>query len=1155
MTKSRILGSMIFCILAAFTAQAQNPTPPFTQCAAAGLDTSCRILIVIGANGGQRILTDPNVSPTYDGSDDTLIGVVNLSSNPVSSIPLVAPNQIFGFDGDGICSASIVPNPPGCPFGATGYEGPGVSFSHINPAMTSGLVQFNPPIAANGGSAYFGLEMAIPTSCPDADGDGLCDDWEINGLNVIVNGTPVFINLPAMGADPNHKDIFVQADYMVSSNAFCLPLIGCIFGHTHKLQAAALALVTQAFANAPVNNPDGTTGITLHVDCGSDCIMNPKTNLTWGALSQAISIPEQTKLGAAPGGVYDWTTFDTLKTPNFIPTGRQQVFHYVVFGHDLGGLDGTSGISRGIGASDFLVTLGSWNNQVGTTMQQAGTFMHELGHNLNLQHGGTDGVNYKPDYLSIMNYLFQMPGLVVNGAQGTLDYSRFALPGLNENALNENVGLNGGAAAATYGTSFFCQGAAASTLVLNGNSPIDWNCNGNATEPSVVTDINQDGTKTTLTTFNDWPNLVYNGGGVGGLGLALNPPQTTSATPEVSPTIDSQITKPLQVMVSSPGVTRMFAGTSTTLTFTISNSGTINDTYALTASSTAPWGDLTGVPSSLSVSAGASVKVNIPVMVPNVAAVGATGSFSIKAVSGVSPSISDTGTASIAIVAIAITVPPVDGRLGVVYGPLQLTAAGGTPPYTWSATGLPTGLLISPAGVVTGTPTATGPFNATIRVTDSTTTVTASQSFAITIVPAATVTIANASLPAGQFGQPYGPVAMNATGGTGPYSWWATDLPPGVSINPASGLITGNVAGAGQYSVSVTATDSTSASASQSYAVTVATGPVGPPPPTILLPQTITFAAISDHLATDPPFQLSATASSGLPVTFSIASGPATISGNTLTITGLGAVTVLASQTGSNVYAAATASQTFNVTLGAPTIVAVENAASFKAGPLAAGSFAVIFGNNLASGSALGDDRSAQKLDGTNVMVTDSTGNSYAGNLSYVSYGQINFVVPAQVAVGSATVSVVNGIGSSASFAVTIAADAPAIFTADSSGSGVPAAQVVLVAADGTTTQINPYICFPGLGCSAAPIDLSGASQAYLILYGTGIRGRSDISAVKVTLGGQPAAVVFAGPQPTFPGLDQVNVLLPSALAGAGSVNLAMTVDGISANVVKLAFK
>jgi hypothetical protein len=235
---------------------ANAQTPPFHQCPAAGLDTSCRILIVYNPDGSRRIFTDPNVSATYDGNDDTLIGVQNNSPSPISAVPLKGTGPIFGFDGDGICSSSISPNPPGCPFGPTGYEGPGVTFGSISADRTQGVANFNPPIPANGGSGFFGLEVAIPTQCTDSDGDGLCDDWETNGLTVIVNGVPVFIDLPAMGADPKHKDIFIQADYMVDPG-FCFPLIGCFFGHTHQPKLAGVALVTQAFANAPVNNPDG----------------------------------------------------------------------------------------------------------------------------------------------------------------------------------------------------------------------------------------------------------------------------------------------------------------------------------------------------------------------------------------------------------------------------------------------------------------------------------------------------------------------------------------------------------------------------------------------------------------------------------------------------------------------------------------------------------------------------------------------------------------------------------------------------------------------------------------------------------------------------------------------------------------------------------
>jgi len=106
------------------------------------------------------------VSPTYDGADDTLIGVLNLSSQKIASIPLHGPNIIFGFDGDGVCATFIQPHDAACPFGPTGYEGPGVSFSNISADKTSGTVNFSPPIAANGGTAYFGLELAIQTQCP-----------------------------------------------------------------------------------------------------------------------------------------------------------------------------------------------------------------------------------------------------------------------------------------------------------------------------------------------------------------------------------------------------------------------------------------------------------------------------------------------------------------------------------------------------------------------------------------------------------------------------------------------------------------------------------------------------------------------------------------------------------------------------------------------------------------------------------------------------------------------------------------------------------------------------------------------------------------------------------------------------------------------------
>ena len=86
---------------------------------------------------------------------------------------------------------------------------------------------------------------------------------------------------------------------------------------------------------------------------------------------------------------------------------------------------------------EFLVSLGApgWGvdpltgHNVGSTDQQEGTFMHELGHNLNLGHGGSDHINCKPNYLSVMSYTRQFSSLI---GDRPLDYSRSSLPSLNE---------------------------------------------------------------------------------------------------------------------------------------------------------------------------------------------------------------------------------------------------------------------------------------------------------------------------------------------------------------------------------------------------------------------------------------------------------------------------------------------------------------------------------------------------------------------------------------------------------------------------------------------------------------------------------------------------------------------------------------------------
>ncbi|MFE9424935.1 OmpL47-type beta-barrel domain-containing protein [Kitasatospora sp. NPDC006697] len=94
-------------------------------------------------------------------------------------------------------------------------------------------------------------------------------------------------------------------------------------------------------------------------------------------------------------------------------------------------------------ASDFIVSLGSFTNQVGSTDERAGTFMHELGHNLGLRHGGNQDLpNNKPQYYSVMNCSYQI-GLSSNGTTGVVDCSRQSRS-LDETALNENTAPDSG---------------------------------------------------------------------------------------------------------------------------------------------------------------------------------------------------------------------------------------------------------------------------------------------------------------------------------------------------------------------------------------------------------------------------------------------------------------------------------------------------------------------------------------------------------------------------------------------------------------------------------------------------------------------------------------------------------------------------------------
>ena len=163
-----------------------------------------------------------------------------------------------------------------------------------------------------------------------------------------------------------------------------------------------------------------------------------------------------------------------------------------------------------------------------------------------------------------------------------------------------------------------------------------------------------------------------------------------------------------------------------------------------------------------------------------------------------------------------------NGTIGQPYT-LTLQAAGGTSPYSWQVTtgALPGGLTLSGSGAITGTPTSNGSFNFTVQVTDSNN-VMATKPFLLIVASGLNITNAP-TLPSGVVGGSYSQ-ALNATGGTSPYSWSvsAGSLPGGLTLSPSSGTITGTPTTGGTFSFTVTVTDSNNVSASKSFSVSIA---------------------------------------------------------------------------------------------------------------------------------------------------------------------------------------------------------------------------------------------------------------------------------------------------------------------------------------------
>jgi uncharacterized protein (TIGR03437 family) len=212
----------------------------------------------------------------------------------------------------------------------------------------------------------------------------------------------------------------------------------------------------------------------------------------------------------------------------------------------------------------------------------------------------------------------------------------------------------------------------------------------------------------------------------------------------------------------------------------------------------------------------------------------------------------------------------------------------------------------------------------------------------------------------------------------------------------------------------------------------------------------------------------------------------------------------------------------------------VQSAAA-PLGTVAPGSLASLYGESLSTAGAA-------------LVVTDAAGARRTAQLLYVSPEQINFLVPEGAAPGPATFTV-----SGQTFPGTIDTVAPGLFSMTGTGSGVAAATAIAtqVANPQIRSDVPVFSCAASV-CTAVPVRLGIDTPIYATFFGTGIRNRSSLSNVTVTIHGVQVPVLYAGPSPGSIGLDQVNVALTLNLRGAGEADVVVTVDGHTSNAVSM---
>jgi hypothetical protein len=347
---------------------------------------------------------------------------------------------------------------------------------------------------------------------PDSDKDGLLDRWETLGYDADGDGT-VDVDLPAMGASPGRKDIFVELDWVPGAEP----------------TPEQIEVVRQAFHTAPwyaggSANPDGRPGIALHVDTGG--LRGPDGRLVGDNFGGGNPVAQCDDFCRVRLESLNDEDFALIKRTGLL-RGRHGLFHYAISAPEDHRIDPNLG-GQAEKPGDDLILYDT----------RPALFMHELGHNLGLDHGGHEVRNCKPNYLSVMNYLYSGAGVQRVGLGFRVDFYpplrpdgtrvRAARPSvessLDEAQLDETAILDPGDA--TFRLRFSDPSQTARSWPIG--QAVDWNANGTIGETGLAQDIDvfpnlkacaaaANGGHATLRTTDDWarirlPFRMSNGG-------------------------------------------------------------------------------------------------------------------------------------------------------------------------------------------------------------------------------------------------------------------------------------------------------------------------------------------------------------------------------------------------------------------------------------------------------------------------------------------------------------------------------------------------------------------------------------------------------------------------------------------------------------------